>query len=77
MIPYVPPPAPLHHLSMPSSPPLIKFPTVPTAGGLGRHETDHTSPVSWIVDTAARAAISHTLIVLSADLESIVSLCQE
>ena len=63
-----PDPAPLHHRTMPSSPPVINAPGEPTAAGLGRQDTDQTSPVSWIVETAARAPMSHTLIFLSADL---------
>ena len=55
----------------------MKFPIPPTGGGLGRQETDHTSPVTWIVDTAVRAAMSQTLIVLSADLRRVVNLRQE
>jgi hypothetical protein len=61
-------PAPLHHLTTPSSPPETNAPADPPAGGLGRHDTLHTSPVSRTVDTAARVPRSHTLIVLSADL---------
>ena len=63
-----PVPAALHHLTRPSSPPLMKPLADLFADGLGRHETLHTSPVSWMVDTAARAAKSHTLMVLSAEL---------
>lgn len=66
---YGPPePAPLHHFTIPSSPPLTKAPELPAAGGLGLQETAHTSPVSWIVETAARAPISQILMLLSADL---------
>jgi len=62
-----PPPAPLHHLTHPSSPPLTNAPADPLGDTCGRHDTLHTSPVSWIVETAARADRSHTFIVLSAD----------
>jgi len=61
------PPAPLHHRTHPSSPPLTNAPAEPLDDTCGRHDTLHTSPVSWIVETAARAAKSHTFIVLSAD----------
>lgn len=44
---------------------------MPSAGGFGLHATDQTSPVSVVVETAARAPMSHTLIVLSADLMGI------
>jgi len=63
-------PAPLHHFMTPSSPPVKKAPVELFANGFGRHDTLQTSPVSWIVETAARAARSHTLIVLSADLQA-------
>jgi len=65
---YVPPA--FHHRTSPSSPPVKNAPGDPRAEGWGRHETDQTSPVSCIVDTAARAPISQTLIVLSADLRN-------
>ena len=66
---YEPPdPAPLHHRTTPSSPPLINAPGEPKAAGLGRQDTDQTSPESWMVETAARAPMSHTLMLLSADL---------
>jgi len=47
----------------------MNAPAEPGAGGFGDHETLHTSPLSWSVETAARADKSHTLIVLSAELE--------
>lgn len=65
-----PAPALRHHLTAPSSPPVTYAPAVPCAGGFGLHETDHTSPCSCTVETAARAAISQTLVVLSADPET-------
>lgn len=68
-----PAPAPLHQRTTPSSPPLTNSPGEPCCGGRGRHETPHTSPVSCIVETAARAPTSHTLIVLSAELDNEVS----
>lgn len=46
----------------------MNAPGEPTAAGLGRQDTDQTSPESWIVETAARAPMSHTLMLLSADL---------
>lgn len=65
---YAPVPADLHHRTCPSCPPVTNAPAVPGAGGFGDQATLHTSPLSWIVETAARADKSHTLIVLSADL---------
>ena len=65
-----PAPALLHHLTAPSSPPVTYAPAVPCVGGFGLHETDHTSPCSCTVETAALAAISQTLVVLSADPET-------
>lgn len=62
-------PAPLHHLSTPSSAPVTNEPFEP-AVTCGLHETAHTSLGCEIVDTAARAARSHTFTVLSADPES-------
>jgi len=46
----------------------------PSAGGLGRHATAHTSPVSCTVETAEREPISQTLMVLSADLKAKIKL---
>lgn len=63
------PPAPLHHLKIPSSPPVTKAPGEPCCGGFGLQDTLHTSPVSWIVDTAVLVPRSHTLIALSAPLD--------
>ena len=54
-------PAPLHHFTTPSSPPVTKAPELPAAGGLGLQESAHTLSVSWTVETAARAPISQTL----------------
>ena len=68
---YPPEPAPLHHFTTPSSPPVTKAPELPIADGLGLQETAHTLSVSWTVETAARAPISQILILLSADLHSI------
>lgn len=65
---YTPDPAERHHLTRPSCPPLTNAPAVPVGAGLGRHATAHTSPDSWVVDTDARAARSHTLMLLSAEL---------
>lgn len=65
---YPPEPAPLHHFTTPSSPPVTKAPVLPIAGGLGLQETAHTLSVSWTVETAARAPISQILMLLSADL---------
>ena len=62
-----PAPALRHHLATPSSPPETNAPADP-GETCGRHETDHTSPVSCVVDTAARVLMSQTLMVLSADL---------
>ncbi len=62
-----PAPALLHQLTRPSSPPVTYAPAVPCAGGFGLQETDQTSPWSCTVDTAARAPISHTFVVLSAE----------
>lgn len=62
------PPALLHHFTNPSSPPDMNAPADPAEGANGLQDTDQTSPVSWMVDTAARAATSQTFIVLSADL---------
>lgn len=64
------PPA-FHHRTYPSSPPVRNALGIPNAEGLGLHDTDQTSPVSWIVDTALLAPISHTLTVLSAELSDI------
>lgn len=66
---FQPAPAPLHHRTTPSSPPVTNAPGLPSAGNLGRQATAQTSPVSCTVETAERAAISQTLIVLSADLK--------
>lgn len=65
---YAPVPADLHHRTCPSCPPVMNAPAVPGAGGFGDQATLHTSPLSWSVETAARADKSQTLIVLSADL---------
>ena len=65
---YPPEPAPLHHFTTPSSPPVTKAPELPIAGGLGLQETAQTLSVSWTVETAARAPISQILMLLSADL---------
>ena len=43
---YPPEPAPLHHFTTPSSPPVTKAPVLPIAGGLGLQETAHTLSVS-------------------------------
>ena len=51
---------------MPSSPPVTKALEDVTAEGC--HDTAQTSPVSAVVETAARAAKSQTLMVLSAEL---------
>jgi hypothetical protein len=68
---YISAPADLHHRTCPSWPPLMNAPAEPGAAGFGDHETLHTSTLSWSVETAARADKSHTLIVLSADLEGL------
>jgi len=59
-------PAAFHHLTMPSSPPVTNA-LEDVAAVEGCHDTAQTSPVSAIVETAARAAKSQTLIVLSAE----------
>ena len=63
-----PAPAHRHHFTHPSTPPVTNAPADPVGDTRGRHDTLHTSPVSWIVETAARADKSHTFMVLSADL---------
>lgn len=64
------PPALFHHFTTPSSPPVMNAPAEPAAGACGLQETDHTSPVSGMVETAVRAPMSHTLAVLSAELKA-------
>jgi hypothetical protein len=57
---------------MPSSPPVTKALEDVTAEE-GCHDTAQTSPVSAIVETAARAAKSQTLMVLSAELSQLIN----
>lgn len=57
---------------MPSSPPVTNAPE-DVAAEEGCHDTAQTSPVSAIVETAARAAKSQTLMVLSAELSQLIN----
>lgn len=57
---------------MPSSPPVTNA-LEDVAAEEGCHDTAQTSPVSAIVETAARAAKSQTLIVLSAELSQLIN----
>jgi len=65
-------PAAFDHLTTPSSPPVTNAPE-DAAEEEGCHDTAQTSWVSAIVETAARAAKSQTLTVLSAELLRIVN----
>jgi len=56
---------------MPSSPPVTNA-LDDVAAEEGCHDTAQTSPLSAIVETAARAAKSQTLIVLSAELSQLI-----
>ena len=57
---------------MPSSPPVTNA-LEDVAAEEGCHDTAQTSPVSAIVETAARAAKSQTLMVLSAELSQLIN----
>lgn len=65
-------PAAFDHLTTPSSPPVTNA-AEDAAAEEGCHDTAQTSWVSVIVETAARAAKSQTLTVLSAELLQIVN----
>lgn len=67
-----PVPAAFAHLTTPSSPPVTNA-SEDVAAEEACHDTAQTSCVSAMVETAARAAKSQTLTVLSAELLQIVN----